>query len=90
LCDQSGCCGLLQGSTNRLAEKHIPQVAVRNDTSGGQPMGRRADQVGGLFIVHREDMKLYMHDWLKFTEAVRFDPDVRLFSLFPRGGGVRA
>jgi peptidyl serine alpha-galactosyltransferase len=72
--------GYLVGSTNDLGKKHLPEVQPRNNTSGGQPYGRRADQVGGLFIVHRDDMKQYMHDWLKITEQVRFDPDVRCWS----------
>jgi hypothetical protein len=69
--------GYLKGSANELAVKYLPNVAPRNDTAGGQPFGRRADQVGGLFIVHRDDMMQYMHDWLKITEEVRLDPDVR-------------
>lgn len=69
--------GYLEGSANRLAEKHLPDVLPRNNTSGGQPAGRRADQVGGLLVVHRDDMRLYMHDWLRFTEDVRNDPEAR-------------
>jgi hypothetical protein len=67
----------LKGSHNELAAKHLPDVTPRADTDGGQPKGRRADMVGGIFIVHKDDMKEYMHDWVKFTEDVRFDPDVR-------------
>lgn len=68
--------GYLIGATNELAVRHIPNVAPRNDTTGGQPGGRRSDQVGGIFIVHREDMRAYMNDWLAITEDVRFDPEV--------------
>ena len=50
---------------------------MRNDTKGGLPMGRYADQVGGIFFVHKDDMKQYMYDWLKITEDVRYDPEVR-------------
>jgi len=67
----------LVGSTNALALKHLPHATPRNDTAGGQPFGRYADQVGGVFLVHRDDMRVYMHDWLAYTEAVRYDPDVR-------------
>ena len=70
--------GYLVGVTNKLAEKHLPDVKPRLDTDGGQPQGRRADQVGGTLLVHRDDITQYMHDWLKITEDVRFDPEVRL------------
>lgn len=70
--------GYLIGATNDLAVRHIPDVAPRNDTTGGQPLGRRSDQVGGIFIVHRDDMREYMTDWLSITEDVRFDPEVWL------------
>lgn len=66
----------LIGATNELAVRHIPNVEPRNDSTGGQPQGRRSDQVGGIFIVHKDDMKTYMHDWLSITEDVRFDPEV--------------
>jgi peptidyl serine alpha-galactosyltransferase len=69
--------GYLIGSTNELAEHFLPGVDPRNDTSGGQPKGRRADQVGGIFVVHRDDMLLYMDDWVKFAADVRFYADVR-------------
>lgn len=68
--------GYLVGSTNGLAEHFLPDVQPRNDTAGGQPQGRRADQVGGLFIVHRDDMREYMNDWITLTEDVRHYPDV--------------
>ena len=70
----------LKGANNELALKHIPEVAPRTDTNGGQPLHRRADYVGGIFIVHKDDMLQYMHDWVKITEAVRFDPDVRFYA----------
>ena len=69
--------GYLKGVSNELAVKHLPDVAPRNDTAGGQPFGRRGDMVGGFLVVHRDDMLQYMNDWVTFTEAVRFDPDVR-------------
>lgn len=72
--------GYLIGATNDLAVRHIPQVAPRNDTTGGQPAGRRSDQVGGIFIVHQDDMRQYMDDWLSITENVRFDPEVSRYS----------
>jgi peptidyl serine alpha-galactosyltransferase len=68
--------GYLKGVSNDLAVRHIPDVPPRNDTNGGQPFGRRSDQVGGIFIVHKDDMREYMNDWLTITEDVRFDPEV--------------
>lgn len=65
----------LIGVNNELATRHIPQVLPRNDTLAG-PFGRRADQVGGFFFIHRDDLKRMSHDWLKFSEAVRFDDQV--------------
>ena len=63
------------GVNNELATRHIPEVAPRNDTLAG-PAGRRADQVGGFFFVHRDDLKAMSHGWLKYTEDVRADPEV--------------
>ncbi|GIL46676.1 hypothetical protein Vafri_3606 [Volvox africanus] len=60
------------GVANELAVRHIPHVAPRNDTLAG-PYGRRADQVGGFFFIHRDDLKAMSHDWLKFSEDVRMD-----------------
>ena len=64
------------GVNNELALRHIPEVAPRNDTLAG-PYGRRADQVGGFFFIHRDDLKRMSHDWLGFSEKVRFDDQVR-------------
>ncbi|KXZ52846.1 hypothetical protein GPECTOR_8g229 [Gonium pectorale] len=60
------------GVNNELALRHIPHVAPRNDTLAG-PYGRRADQVGGFFFIHKDDLKAMSHDWLKFSEDVRMD-----------------
>lgn len=35
---------VMPGCKNELAEKHLPQIAPREDTYGG-PKGRRADMV---------------------------------------------
>jgi hypothetical protein len=71
----------LSGCTNMLAKRYLPGVAPRNDTNGGQPAGRRADLVGGYYVVHKDDVKQYAHDWLYFTEHIRMDPDVRCLCL---------
>lgn len=63
------------GVNNELAVRHIPHVAPRNDTLAG-PYGRRADQVGGFFFIHKDDLKAMSHDWLKFSEDVRMDDQV--------------
>ncbi len=63
------------GVNNELAVRHIPHVAPRNDTLAG-PYGRRADQVGGFFFIHKDDLKAMSHDWLKFSEDVRVDDQV--------------
>lgn len=63
------------GVANELAVRHIPHVAPRNDTLAG-PYGRRADQVGGFFFIHKDDLKAMSHDWLKFSEDVRIDDQV--------------
>lgn len=68
--------GYLKGTNNDLATRHIPQVPIRNNTDGGQPLHRRSDQVGGFVVVHKDDMRQYMHDWLQMTEDVRDDPEV--------------
>ncbi|MEW5312642.1 MAG: hypothetical protein WDW38_004261 [Sanguina aurantia] len=60
------------GVNNELADRHIPEIAKRNDTLAG-PAGRRADQVGGFFFIHRDDLKAMSHNWLKYSEDVRFD-----------------
>ncbi|KAL4426165.1 hypothetical protein ABPG77_007447 [Micractinium sp. CCAP 211/92] len=66
--------GYMKGVKNKLAMKHVPYVKPRNDTIAG-PRGRRGDQVGGFTLMHREDLRRVAPHWLKFTEAVRFDPD---------------
>lgn len=63
------------GVANELAVRHIPEIAPRNDTFAG-PLNRRADQVGGFFFVHRDDLKRMSKLWLKYTEDVRADPEV--------------
>lgn len=50
----------------------VSEVLPRNDTLAG-PYGRRGDQVGGFFFVHRDDLKRMSTLWLKYTEDVRFD-----------------
>jgi NET1-associated nuclear protein 1 (U3 small nucleolar RNA-associated protein 17) len=67
----------LDGASNELALRYLPNVEPRNDTNGGQPKGRRADMVGGFHVVHRDDISQYMHEWLNISASVRFDPDVR-------------
>ncbi|EIE24386.1 hypothetical protein COCSUDRAFT_40799 [Coccomyxa subellipsoidea C-169] len=66
--------GYLKGVKNELALKHVPYVEPRNDTLAG-PEGRRGDQVGGFCIMHKEDLKRVAPLWLKFSKAVRHDPD---------------
>lgn len=61
------------GVDNELALRHIPEIAPRNDTLAG-PLGRRGDQVGGFFFIHRDDLKRMSTLWLKYTEDVRADP----------------
>ncbi|KAG2499026.1 hypothetical protein HYH03_003211 [Edaphochlamys debaryana] len=62
------------GVNNELATRHIPEIGPRNDTLAG-PYGRRGDQVGGFFYMHREDLQRVAPLWLKFTEDVREDPE---------------
>jgi hypothetical protein len=69
---------------NELADRHIPEIPKRNDTLAG-PKGRRSDRVGGFFFIHRDDLKAMSQLWLKYTEDVRADPEVRLRERF---GGV--
>eukprot|EP01025_Chloroclados_australasicus_P052133 TRINITY_DN6067_c1_g1_i1.p1 TRINITY_DN6067_c1_g1~~TRINITY_DN6067_c1_g1_i1.p1 ORF type:complete len:651 (-),score=58.20 TRINITY_DN6067_c1_g1_i1:656-2545(-) len=66
--------GYLKGVTNDLAKRHIGHVKPRDDTEGGQPRGRRADQIGGFIVMHKNDLSNMARDWLKFTEDVRADP----------------
>ena len=67
--------GYMKGVKNELAMKHVPEVVPRNDTLAG-PKGRRGDMVGGFTLMHREDLRRVAPHWLKYTEDVRFDPDV--------------
>lgn len=62
------------GCNNELAVRHIPQIAPRNDTLAG-PAGRLADQVGGFFFMHRDDLQRVAPLWLSTTEEVREDPE---------------
>lgn len=64
------------GVDNELADRHIPEIARRNDTLAG-PAGRRSDRVGGFFFIHRDDLKRMSKLWLKYAEDVRADPEVR-------------
>lgn len=41
------------------------------------PRGRRGDQVGGFTLMNVADLRRVAPLWLKYTEDVRFDPDVR-------------
>jgi peptidyl serine alpha-galactosyltransferase len=66
--------GYMKGVMNKLADKHIPEIAPRNDTLAG-PQGRRSDQVGGFTMMHVRDLRRVAPLWLKYTEDVRFDPD---------------
>jgi len=66
--------GYLEGVSNALALKHVPEVLPRNDTLAG-PKGRRGDQVGGFILMHQEDLRRMAPMWLKYSEDVRFDPD---------------
>jgi hypothetical protein len=72
-------CRTPAGTDNELADRHIPEIAKRNDTLAG-PKGRRSDRVGGFFFIHRDDLKAMSHLWLKYAEDVRADPEVRLAS----------
>ncbi|KIZ01491.1 hypothetical protein MNEG_6466 [Monoraphidium neglectum] len=63
----------LAGVSNQLAAQHIPEVVPRADALAGPP-GRRADQVGGFMLVHRDDLRRIAPLWLKYTEDVRADP----------------
>lgn len=62
------------GVANELAVRHIPEIEPHNDTLAG-PSGRRGDQVGGFFFMHRDDLKRMAPLWLKYTEDVRADPE---------------
>ena len=66
----------LAGVRNQLARRHIPEVAPRSDSLAGPP-GRYADQVGGFYLIHRDDLKRVAPFWLKYTEDVRADAEVR-------------
>lgn len=47
------------------------------------PRGRRGDQVGGFTLMNVADLRRVAPLWLKYTEDVRFDPDV---SCMAQGG----
>eukprot|EP00197_Chlamydomonas_leiostraca_P011661 CAMPEP_0202878240 /NCGR_PEP_ID=MMETSP1391-20130828/31891_1 /ASSEMBLY_ACC=CAM_ASM_000867 /TAXON_ID=1034604 /ORGANISM="Chlamydomonas leiostraca, Strain SAG 11-49" /LENGTH=283 /DNA_ID=CAMNT_0049560401 /DNA_START=177 /DNA_END=1025 /DNA_ORIENTATION=- len=64
----------LIGVENDLWKRHIPDIPARNDSLAG-PFGRHADQVGGFFFIHRDDLSKVAPQWLKVTEDVREDPE---------------
>ncbi|KAK9863378.1 hypothetical protein WJX84_005251 [Apatococcus fuscideae] len=64
----------LKGVSNELAMKYVSWVPPRNDTYAG-PVGRRGDMVGGFCLMYKEDMKRVAPLWLKYSRAVRHDPD---------------
>jgi hypothetical protein len=65
----------LIGVDNDLAERHVPEVAKRTDALAGPP-GRRADRIGGFYLIHRNDLRRVAPLWLKYAEDVRADPEV--------------
>lgn len=67
--------GYMKGVNNKLALKHVPEVLPRNDSLAG-PIGRRGDQCGGFTLMYKDDLRRVAPMWLKYTEDVRFDPDV--------------
>jgi hypothetical protein len=76
----------LIGVDNALAERHIPEVPKRADALAG-PQGRRADRIGGFYLIHRDDLRKVAPLWLKYAEDVRADPEVRRGSGRGRPGG---
>lgn len=68
--------GYMRGVNNELALKHVPDVLPRNDTLAG-PKGRRGDMCGGFTFMMRDDLARVAPLWLKYTEDVRSDQDVR-------------
>lgn len=68
--------GYMRGVNNELALKHVPEVLPRNDTLAG-PRGRRGDMCGGFTFMMRDDLARVAPLWLKYTEDVRADDDVR-------------
>lgn len=53
-------------------------------------MAAVASQVGGFILMHKEDLKRMAPLWLKYSEDVRFDPDVRLHSFCSIQSGIMA
>jgi hypothetical protein len=66
--------GYMIGVANELADKHIPDVAPREDAIAG-PVGRKGDQAGGFTLMEASDLRKVAPMWLKYTEDVRGDPD---------------
>lgn len=65
----------MKGTDNELAERHIPELPVRNDSLAGR-RGRRSDMCGGWTFMTRDDITRVGPLWLKYTEDVRFDDEV--------------
>lgn len=76
----------LAGVGNALAERHVGELAPRQDGDAG-PRGRRADQVGGFYLVHRADLKRVAPLWAKYAEALRDDKEVGGHPMGREGGG---
>lgn len=64
----------LIGGRNALAERHIPEVPLKNDNFGGVRQ-RRADESGAFMFMRTRDLIKVAPLWLSYTEAVRQDPD---------------
>lgn len=67
---------MLAGAASILKQEDTaPQHSIH---ARAGPYGRRGDQVGGFTLMNANDLRRMAPLWLKYTEDVRFDPDVSL------------
>ena len=69
----------LHSAAGRHFEQPLPLLAIHPTNSPrccAGPRGRRGDQVGGFTLMNVADLRRVAPLWLKYTEDVRFDPDV--------------
>lgn len=81
----SECVLLLPGVLSSCREPYPAAWPAFAALSG--PRGRRGDQVGGFTLMNVEDLRRVGPGWLKYTEDVRFDPDVSQRASAWKGGG---
>lgn len=72
-------------SSTDLYVKFFSQIVAEGVCSIRCPSlisGAQCDQVGGFTVMRREDLTQVLPLWIKYTEDVRADPEVRMTSIY--------